>query len=430
MLLRVQSLQGSYCQRRGRASAPAALSGFRPLSSARPAPSLQTRAIVFLAVAGFASQAMVRSADSLLPQIAADLNVTVGVASIIVSGYTLVHGSLQLFMGPVGDRFGKYRTCAVICAVGAVFVALCGVAQSLGTLTLARLASAAFASWIIPLGMAYIGDVVPYERRQQVLARYLSGQISGQLFGQAAGGVLGDIFGWRGVFFVLSGFLALAAIGLFRELAVNPLTRASAGTAPRSRGLIADGKAVLSNAWARTVILAALIEYSFMFGAFAYVGAYLHAVFGLSFTAVGLVIGMFAIGGLIYSLFSAQLVGRLGQRGLALAGGATCGAGYLLLAASWVWWLTPVSVVLLGLGFYMLHNTLQTNATQMTPEARATAVGMFSSALYLGMTAGVALIAPVFDRAGAAPAFVAAGFVLIGLGIWFSRRLRARTRNA
>src|SRR5690606_23610813 len=115
-----------------------------------------------------------------LPQIAADLNVAVGVASIIVSGYTLVHGSMQLFMGPVGDRFGKYRTCAVICAVAAGFVALCGVAQSLTTLTMARLASAAFASWIIPLGMAYVGDVVPYERRQQVLARYLSGQISGQ----------------------------------------------------------------------------------------------------------------------------------------------------------------------------------------------------------------------------------------------------------
>ena len=44
-------------------------------------------------------------------------------ASIIVSVYTFVHGGMQLFVGPVGDRFGKYRTCAVICAVAAVFVA-------------------------------------------------------------------------------------------------------------------------------------------------------------------------------------------------------------------------------------------------------------------------------------------------------------------
>src|SRR5690349_5556198 len=66
-----------------------------PLSprSTRDSP---TRAIVFLAVAGFASQAMVRSADSLLPQIAADLGVTVGAASVIVSSYTVMHGSMQL----------------------------------------------------------------------------------------------------------------------------------------------------------------------------------------------------------------------------------------------------------------------------------------------------------------------------------------------
>jgi MFS transporter, YNFM family, putative membrane transport protein len=389
-----------------------------------PAAPLQTRAIVFLAIAGFASQAMVRSADSLLPQIAEDMHVVVGVASIIVSLYTLVHGSMQLFMGPVGDRFGKYRTCAVICAGAAVCVALCGLAQSLPTLTLARIASAAFASWIIPLGMAYVGDAVPYERRQEVLARYLTGQVSGQLFGQAAGGVLGDLLGWRGVFFVLAGFLAIAAIGLFRELAVNPLTHAAAATAPRSRGLIADNKLVLSNPWARFIILAAAIEYMFMMGAFAYVGADLRVRFGLSYSTIGLVICMFGVGGLIYTVLAPKFVGGLGQRGLAMWGGFIAAAAYLLLAVAPVWWMTPLIVIFVGLGFYMLHNTLQTNATQMSPEARGTAVGVFSAALYLGQTAGVALVAPVFDRVGAQPAFVAAAAVLFGLGIVLGRRLK------
>src|SRR5690242_18283017 len=75
-----------------------------------PSPPLaspsQTRAIVLLAVAGFAGQSMVRSADSLLPQIAADFAVTVGAASIVVSAYSLMHGSMQLVIGPIGDRFG------------------------------------------------------------------------------------------------------------------------------------------------------------------------------------------------------------------------------------------------------------------------------------------------------------------------------------
>jgi predicted MFS family arabinose efflux permease len=74
----------------------------------------------------------------------------------------------------------------------------------------------------------------------------------------------------------------------------------------------------------------------------------------------------------------------------------------------------------------MLHNTLQTNATQMSPEARGTAVGVFSAALYLGQTAGVAAFAPVVDRTGAPTVFVAAAILLPALALWFSGRLKRR----
>ena len=122
-----------------------------------------TRSIILLAGAGFASQAMVRVTDSLLPQIAADFSTTVGEASIVVAAYAVSHGTIQLVIGPVGDRFGKYRTVAVMCALAAILVALCGTVQSLSALAVARFASGAAAGWIIPLSMAYVGDVTPYE---------------------------------------------------------------------------------------------------------------------------------------------------------------------------------------------------------------------------------------------------------------------------
>src|SRR5262245_64417714 len=112
---------------------------------------------------------MVRSADSLLPQIATDLGVSVGAASVIVSTYTIMHGSMQLITGPIGDRFEKYRVIAVATALCGVAVLLCGFAQTLTVLTLARVGSGACAAWIIPLAMAYIGDVTACERRPHVL---------------------------------------------------------------------------------------------------------------------------------------------------------------------------------------------------------------------------------------------------------------------
>jgi predicted MFS family arabinose efflux permease len=389
-------------------------------------PRSYTSAIAFLAVAGFASQAMVRSLDSLLPQIAGDFGTTVGVASIVVSAYSLMHGTMQLFMGPIGDRYGKYLMVAICCACASLFVGLCGFTDNLTTLTLARLGSGAFAAWLIPMGMAFVGDVVPYERRQQVLGRYLTGQISGQLFGQAAGGVLGDFLGWRGVFFVLAGFLAIAALGLFRELLTNPLTRTPVHASAAKRGFIESNRLVLGNPWARTVIVLAFLEYSSMFGAFAYVGADLRQRFGLSYTRIGLIIGAFAVGGLIYAALVKQFVGRFGQTGLAAVGGMVIGIAYIALIAAPSALIAPVAVTFIGLGFYMLHNTLQTNATQMSPEARGTAVGLFSAALYLGQTFGVAAAAPVVDRYGAAPIFIVAGAAVLAVGLVFSMKLKKR----
>ncbi len=205
---------------------------------------------------------MVRVTDSLLPQIAADLNTTVGAASIVVTVYLLAHGSVQLVIGPIGDRFGKYLCVSIAAAASTLMVLACGLAPSLPLLVAARLGSGLATGWIIPFALAFVGDVIPYERRQQVLGRFLSGQILGQMFGQAAGGVLGDYFGWRNVFFMLAGLLAIATLGLFYELWRNPITHARNAPAQPARGFIADYTAVLRSPWARTMIALAFVEFA------------------------------------------------------------------------------------------------------------------------------------------------------------------------
>jgi MFS transporter, YNFM family, putative membrane transport protein len=392
-------------------------------SSSRKTP---TRSIILLAAAGFASQAQVRVTDSLLPQIATDFRTTVGVAAIVLTAYAITHGSIQFVVGPVADRFGKYRTVAIASVLAAAMVAVCGTVSSLPQLAIARLATGAVAGWVIPVSMAYVGDVTPADRLQPILARYASGYILGQLFGQAAGGVLGDLFGWRNVFFTLGGMFALAAAGLIFELVANPQTRAADHHAASRRGFVADYAAILSNPFARMIIMVGFIEGALAWGAFAYIGANLHLRFDLSFTLVGLTVACFGIGGLIYSGLVRLLVYRLGQIGLTIIGGFVITAAYVVLAFQPVWWFAPIAVTAIGLGFYMFHNTLQTKATQMTPEARGTAVAIFSSALYFGQTAGVAAGALVIDRLGAKPLFLGTALAFPMLAIWFASQLRQR----
>jgi predicted MFS family arabinose efflux permease len=369
---------------------------------------------------------MVRSVDSLLPQIAADVGTTVGTASIVVTAYAITHGTVQLIIGPVGDRMGKYRAITLACALSAVMVAICGLAQSLTPLAIARLCSGATAAWIVPLSIAFIGDVVPYERRHQVLGSFLSGQITGALVGQAAGGVIGDHFGWRAVFFALAGLFVIAAILMAYELATNPLTRSADGPGSGRGHLVADYRTVLSNPWARFVLLVTFIEGGLMWGIFTYIGADLHLRFGLSFTAVGLVVAAVGIGGIAYSLTVRPLTARLGPISMTRCGGVMMGVAFLTLAVEPTWWFAPAATAAIGFGFYMHHNTLQTVSTQMSPEARGTALGLFSSVFYIGQSVGAALGAPVVDRFGAPPAFIASAVLLPILAFWFTARLQRR----
>jgi MFS transporter, YNFM family, putative membrane transport protein len=397
------------------------------LPTSAPSPhKTPVRSIILLAAAGFASQAQIRVTDSLLPQIAADFHTTVGVAAIVLTTYAITHGSIQFVAGPVADRFGKYRTVAIASAVAAVLVAMCGTVSSLPQLAVARLAIGAVASWVIPVSMAYVGDVTLADRLQPILARYASGYILGQLFGQAAGGVLGDLFGWRKVFFALAGLFAVAAAGLIFELIADPTTHAKSQHAASRRGFVADYAAIFSNPFARMILIVGFIEGALAWGAFAYIGANLHLRFDLSFTLVGLTVACFGVGGLIYSGLVRLLVYRLGQIGLTVVGGFFISAAYIVLAFQPAWWFAPIAVTIVGLGFYMFHNTLQTKATQMTPQARSTAVAIFSSALYFGQTAGVAAGALVIDRLGATPLFLGTAVAFPALAVWFAHQLRRR----
>ena len=373
------------------------------------------RAILLLSLSAFASQAMVRVSDSLLPQIATDLSVTIGAASIVVTAYSITHGTVQLFGGEIGDRFGKYFACAGLSLIAAVVVVLCGLARSLPELVAFRLLCGLAAGCIIPIAMGYVGDVVPYEHRQQVLGRFLTGQISGLLFGQVAGGVLGDWFGWRKVFFILGGIFAAAALALVAELFFSARTRASSPRMKRQGGLIAAYASVLGSRWARFLIVCVFFEAALLYAVLSFIGADLHLRFGLGFTLIGVVVGFFAVGGLIYTFLVSYLVNRLGQVGLVIVGGVLVSIGYLTQVFQPVWWLSFGAMVLIGLGFYMVHNTFQTNATQMAPQARGTALAIFSSALYFGITAGVAVSGFIVDRYSVVPVFLAAaiGFPMV-----------------
>ena len=255
-------------------------------------------------------------------------------ASAIVTAYAVPYGLTQAFAGIFGDRFGKCQAVAATCGCPACWCCSARCRRHCRSSTAARFICAPAAATIVPLGMAYVGDVVPYERRQPVLARFLAGQMLGMITGQIAGGIIGDHFGWRTVFYVLAGVFAFAGLALMSQFAGNPWVKPLRRLPEHRPGLISDYRKLAASAWARFLIVAVFFEGLIFFGAFTYVAADLHTRFGLSFSVVGLVVAGFGIGSVLYAVTVRGLVSLLRGSGLVIGGGIVVMLGYLTLAGT------------------------------------------------------------------------------------------------
>ncbi|WP_082548783.1 MFS transporter [Rhizobacter sp. Root404] len=396
--------------------------------AAPTSPTLPPLAVPALALAAFGSGVSLRLTDAMLPLFAREFGIGLGQAAAVITAFSIAYGLSQLFFGPVGDRFGKYRVIAWGCAACALTASTCGLAPDFPLLVAARLVAGATAAAIIPLAMAWIGDVVPYERRQPVLARFLIGQILGLSAGVFVGGVAAEQASWRLPFFAIGVGFALISAALFamnRQLpAAARLTRRGDGHAvARMAGEFAQ---VLRQPWARVVLATVFLEGGFLYGSFAFIATHLHEHFGVALSTAGSMVMLFGFGGLLFALASALLVRRLGEVGLTGVGGVILAAALAAVGLAPAWWWAMPACFVAGLGFYMLHNTLQINATQMAPERRGAAVSAFASSFFLGQAVGVAIAGALVVRIGTGPviAFGAAGVLAVALT--FSRLRRRR----
>ncbi len=391
------------------------------------APNSTTPVIILLALAAFASASAFRICDPLLPVLANDFGVRTAQASNSVTFFAIAYGVMQFFYGPMGDRYGKFRVLSMAtlgCAFGSLLTAM---APTLDMVVIGRLISGATAAGIVPLSMAWIGDNVPYEQRQATLARFLLGSISGIAAGQFMGGIFADTIGWRWTFVVMAGvYLVVGTLLISKRKSVPEKI-----TPPGQRGnLLAPLKQVLSFPWARIVILTVFLEGAFVFGPLAFVPAYLHEHHGIAVSWAGVIGGLFAAGALIYALRANQLVSLLGERRLALYGGGTIALSYTIYWVSGTWHWAVLASILSGFGYYLLHAVLQTNATQMAPAVRGTAVSLFASFLFLGQSVGVTAAALLVDAAGLGAVFPVGMVAVPLLAYSFAWRLRIRAAQA
>ena len=381
-------------------------------------PADERQHLTLLGLAGFASMASMRICDPMLVVLGQEFQVSTGDASAVVSVFAVVYGVLQLFYGPLGERFGKLRVVSLAVSACAVFSAITALSVNLPMLVIMRGFMGAAAAGIIPLSMAWVGDQVPYERRQEILAKLMSATVLGMMSGLWFGGFAADTVGWRSAFVLLAAMFGMAAVLLLRRLRQQAKRQAQLlpVAAPGLWAAFRLTGQLLGTPRVRLILTVTAAEGALVFGAMAFMPTHLLQQFGLSVVAAGSVMMLYGVGGLLYSQMARRWLAWLGERGLVRTGAALVAVGLLVLAWGSGVWLGMLACLMTGLGFYMLHNTLQVQATQMAPAARGSAVTLFACSLFFGQSTGVLIMAQSVDMGWLSYAFTGAALGVVGLG--------------
>jgi predicted MFS family arabinose efflux permease len=372
------------------------------------------RMILILAVSGFASTAAGRSVEPLIGVIARDLASDPRTVALLATAFALPYAFIQPILGPIADALGKERIFPVCLATLTVAMALCALAPTIEILFGLRVLAGAAAGGVIPMSLGMIGDRVAMASRQVAISRFLAAVILGQLAGSSISGLLASLIGWRGVFGLAAALTAGAALGAlfgFEKKGQRPPERLSIAEA------LARYRRVLTNRRARFLYAFVFVDGMTFFALLPYVAPNLEARGEGGPFEAGLVLAAFAIGGLAYSALVSWLLRALGLGWMFVSGGVTAGLAFVGLSLGFGWIVDAVLMVALGLAFYMIHNSYQTQVTEVVPDARASAIAFHAFSFFIGQALGVALFGLGIGALGWTASLIAAAVAALALGL-------------
>ncbi|WP_131736627.1 MFS transporter [Actinomadura roseirufa] len=387
-----------------------------------------------------------------LPSIRADLGLSTGMLSGVVSAYVLGYGGFMLLGGRAGDLLGHRRMFVLWLAVFLVFSGLGGFATEGWVLLLARFATGAAAAFMAPAGLALVTSGFPEgPARTKALGVYAGTAAGGFSLGVVAGGVLVS-FGWRWVFFapvILSALILVTALALVRDaprerlsggfdlagaftgtgamlLLVYGVVRLEhAGDRPGlTAGVFAAGLALLglftaverrsSSPLLRLGILrtaplvrvnVAALLFLAAFAGFQFLATlYLQELRGWSTMQTGLAMVVLGIDTVLAPVLTPRLVERFGNTRVLFGGILLAVVAYALflpVGLDWTYVTMLPTLLLLGLAFSLAYGPLTMAATEgVADDEHGLAGGLLYTSIQFGTALGLSAVTAVSVASG------------------------------
>ena len=349
----------------------------------------------------------------MLLTIASSLGASLTEVAATASLYYLLYGLMQPVWGMLSDRLGRVRVMRLT-LFGAAFAGiLSSLAPNLTVLIVARALAGGLFAAVIPASLVYIGDTVEMGSRQAALADLMAASAVGTALATVLGGLAAYLDGWRVAF--AAPALAGAALAFLLARLPEPKTFSE----QKREGPLVQAGRVLVQPWALAVIGIVLVEGAVILGFLTFLAPSLESA-GFSPAVAGLAVALYGLAVLGWTRAVKLVANRLGASALILIGAGMLALGYASGAVGQSLLSVSAAAILVGGGFAFMHSTLQTWATEVVPEARATVISLFAAALFAGSGVATMAAAPLAEAGSFDLLFAVAALVAIPLGLFAS----------
>jgi len=375
---------------------------------------------------GFSSAIAQRSLDPLTVTIARDFAMAPETVALLSTAVAVPFALAQPILGPLGDHFGKERVIKAALWLLAASVFIGAFVPVFAGLVLSRIVTGAASGGIIPISQAILGDLYTGHKRMVCIARVTMAAFIGQLAGASFAGLTVETLGWRGV--MIAGGIVVVLAALLANFKIPK-------PAPRARKPFSLGT-VLSNyrelfrmprAWA--CYLTGFTQSGIVFGLLPFIAYLLERQNNGGPREAGLIITGYCVGSLIFALGASRIL-RLMKRPHMLISGAIITAGGMVFFAMGFHWLVQIGIfAVVGFGFFLQHNAIQGEVSDLSEDLRASAYSFHAFAFCVGAATAPVVYGLSIPAIGARATLLAAATVFCITGIvsgtlfsWFHRR--------
>ncbi|NNG73343.1 MFS transporter [Rhizobium laguerreae] len=380
-------------------------------------------ALLVLALSSFAIGTTEFVIMGLLPEVAADLSVSIPQAGWLVTGYAL---AVAIGAPVMAISTAKLKRRTALIALMAFFIAgnlLCALASDYWVLMIARVVTALCHGAFFGIGSVVAAGLVAEDRKARAVALMFTGLTLANVLGVPLGTAIGQAYGWRATFVIVTVIGIVTISGL---IAILPKDR------QQENGSILREIAALRNGGLWLALSTTVFFAASMFALFTYIAPLLRDVTGVSPEGVTWTLFLIGLGLTIGNLVGGKLADwRLG----ATLAGVFAAIAITSIAFSYTSrFFIPAEITLFlwAMASFAAVPALQVGVVGFGKDApnlvSTINIGAFNTGNALGAWVGGLVIDAGFDltRVPLAAALMA----LIGLGATALTYLSARGRAA